>query len=103
MTIIPKQKSPTSGLVLAMGVWKAWYHRDGKRYYKGLATADKDIALVRKKVFYDALLAEGAKEVAPKCIAYRKPYVVRVEGVHVGDFATREEAEAALTAYHEAV
>ena len=107
-TTIPKPRTPDSGLIFTQGVWKCHFTRAGKRHYRSLRTTDKSIARDRRDALYASLRAAGATVPDTRLPLdpddergiYRvKPYLVRLHGVHVGNYETREEAVAAKREY----
>ena len=105
MTTVPKPTSnPNYGLALHQGTWKAHYRDGGKRIYHNLRTADVEVARDRRDNLYAGLIAAGADHPCRKAplspdddkgIYEVKPYAVRLHGVHVGNYATLEEAREA--------
>lgn len=107
-TTIPKPLGPDFGLVFTQGVWKAHFTRAGKRHYRSLRTVDKDTARDRRDALYASLRAAGAthpdtrRPLDPddeRGIYRVKPYLVRLHGVHVGNYETHAEAVAAKREY----
>lgn len=113
----PKVKHDTSGLIFSRGYWKVEYRRNGKQFYKSLRTKDKSEATRLRDEFYRELDAKGAatsgsqgRSVATskvladpsnsiQYISYRKPYLVKIQGIMVGSFETILEARAARNAF----
>ena len=117
MTIIPKIKSPTSGLKLTRSGWAAEYTTGGKRRYKSLATRNKKDAIATRDAFYAALVAGGAVTAGDPCLVaarqgrtrptdskryihkLKAPYRVTIYGRTIGHYATRKAAVAARNAH----
>lgn len=108
---IPRLLRPTSGLSLSRGTYRAEWHRDGKRLYKALATADLATAIVRRDAFYADMLAAGATVACggatrppldPASMRYiqeHKGFAVTLPGKrYIGYFRTAEEAKEARNA-----
>lgn len=113
----PKIRKETSGLIFSRGYWKVEYRINGKQYYRSLRTKELSIAIAARDEFYHELDAKGATpsgnqgrtlatskvvadpENSTQYITRRKPYLVKVHGVTVGNFETMEEARAARNAF----
>jgi hypothetical protein len=99
------------GMFLLNGMWHALYYEDGKQRRKYLDTDDEIQAVKLRNRFFLTLKKQGAvtkqkksrllkiAENAERYIYRRKPYVVRVGTVHVGDFEIFEEAREARDGY----
>lgn len=106
---LPVQRNPDSGLVFTQGTWRCYYTTDGKRRQRSLGTTDRARAREARDAFYAELRAQGATETTrrPDPVAAdgrqryvyerrQKPFYVRLPGGrYIGEYDTREEADAA--------
>ena len=100
----------TKGLFLKGDNYYMLYYTDGKETWRSLGTKNVVEAKAKLDSSRKVLIAQGAKyrayDPAVKSAAkpmlyvtYRKPYVVRIRGVKVGEFETAAEAIKAKKAY----
>jgi hypothetical protein len=99
------------GMFLNKGQWCAMYYEDGKQRRKHLGTDDTYRAMLARNRFFRKLMLEGAtvkktltrlEKVAAnpdRYIIRRKPYLVKVGDVTVGEFETSYEARVARDEY----
>ena len=113
-TTHPAIRHKDTGLVFVRGYWGVEYSTDGRRKRKSLGTPDLTVARARRDAFYAELDAAGAttnpsirgtalkkaltNPDSSQYIYYRRPWIVKVLGVYVGEFETQEEARVARNA-----